>query len=74
MSTDISFELSEWDRYLWVWTILIPRKQIYSNVYQKKFGWMDKSDSMEHLPDVIAHKGDIAFHGGRLILWTPGVI
>ena len=27
---------------------------------------MDKSDSMEHLPDVIAHKGDIAFHGGEL--------
>ena len=33
MSTDIRLKLSEWDRYLWVWTILIPRKQIYSNVY-----------------------------------------
>ena len=32
---------------------------------------MGKSDSMEHLPDVIAHKGDIAFHGGSLILWEP---
>ena len=32
---------------------------------------MGKSDSLEHLPDVITHKGDIAFQGESLILWEP---
>ena len=32
MSTDIRVKLSDWDRYLGVRTIWIPRKQMLSNV------------------------------------------
>ena len=58
MYKDIMVKLSDWERYLRVWNIWTPRKQIESNIYKSRLIGMGQSDSLEHLPDVHRHQGE----------------